>query len=103
MLMSHQIDVSCLGSFATCLMLCAVGFETSIFFASCLTFLAGNISRSMLLSLMVLDTNSSSFKKKQICHNARCLQILVGIWQEALVLVLHSTTHLQICYLSRSL
>ena len=37
----------------------------SIFFASCLTLLARNLSRSILLSLMVLDTNSSSFEKTQ--------------------------------------
>ena len=42
-----------------------VTFELSIFFASCLTLLAGNLSRSMLLSLIVLETNFSSFKKYQ--------------------------------------
>ena len=65
MLMSHQIDLSCLGSLAICLMCLAVAFEVSIFFASCLTMLAGNLPRSMLLSLIVLETNSSSFKKNQ--------------------------------------
>ena len=53
------------GSPGTCLIWCAVALELSIFFASCLTFLAGNFSRSTLLSFMVLDTNSSSYKKKQ--------------------------------------
>ena len=52
------------GSLATCLVWCAVAFYASIFFASCLTLLTGNLSRSILLSLMVLDVNSS-FKKNQ--------------------------------------
>ena len=43
----------------------AVAFDVSIFFASCLTLPAGNLSRSKLLLLMVFDTNSSSFKKNQ--------------------------------------
>ena len=43
----------------------AVTFELSIFLASFLTLLAGNLSRSILLSFMVLDTNSSSLRRNQ--------------------------------------
>ena len=64
-LMSHQIDLSPQGSLAICLMCLVVILELSIFYASCLTLLVGNLSRSMLLSLIVLETNSSSFKKKK--------------------------------------
>ena len=53
------------GSLATCLMCLAVTFELSIFFATCLILLVGNLSRSMLPSLIVFETNSSSFKKNQ--------------------------------------
>ena len=50
---------------ATCLMWCAVAFELSNFFASYLTLLAGNLSRSTLPSVIVLDTKSSAHKKNQ--------------------------------------
>ena len=65
-LMSHQMDLGCL--VVTCNLFdvtCAVAFEASIFLASCLTLLGGNFSKSILLSFMGLDTNSSSFKKNQ--------------------------------------
>ena len=52
------------GSLATGFMCLAVDFEDSIFLASCLTLLAGNFSRSIFKSFMVLETNSSSFWKK---------------------------------------
>ena len=39
--------------------------ELSIFFASCLTLFVGHLSRSMLLSLIVLETNSSFFRKNE--------------------------------------
>ena len=42
-----------------------VTLELSMFFGSYLTLLVGNLSRSMLLSLIVSVTNSSSFKKNQ--------------------------------------
>ena len=51
------------GGHTTCLLCLAVTFELSIFFASCLTMLAGNLSRSILLSLIVLETNSLSLRK----------------------------------------
>ena len=44
-------------------MVCS-GFETLYSFRSCHTLLAGNLSKSTLPSLMVLDTNSSSHKEK---------------------------------------
>ena len=53
------------GSHLTCLICHAAAFDASIFFANCLTLLAGNMWRSTLLTLMVLDANLSSFKKKQ--------------------------------------
>ena len=59
------------GSLATCLMCLPVDFKDSIFLASCLTFLAGNLSRSMIESLMVLETHSSLLRKTRIYHNAR--------------------------------
>ena len=51
--------VAC-GSFGTCLMYFAVDLDDSSFFDNCLTLLAGNLSRSMLESFIVLETNSSS-------------------------------------------
>ena len=60
---SKLICVAC-GSLDTCLMCLAVDLEDSNFFASYLTLLAGNLSRSILESLIVLDTNSSSLRKK---------------------------------------
>ena len=58
-----RLTCSTWGSLATALMCLVVDFEDSIFLASCLTLLDGNLSKSMLESLMVLQTNSSSFKK----------------------------------------
>ena len=55
--------VAC-GSFDACLMYFAVDLEDSNFFASCLTLLAGNLSKSKLESFIVLETNSSSLRKK---------------------------------------
>ena len=51
-------------SLPTCLMCLTVALDAFIFLASCLALLVGNLSRSPLLSLMVLHTNSS-FKKNQ--------------------------------------
>ena len=67
-----------LGSLPTCLMCHAVALDASIVFASCLTLLAGNLSRSILLSLMVLDTNASSFKKNQ--KMSQCKMFAVFCW-----------------------
>ena len=63
--MPHQINLCCWGSLAAALMCLMVDLEDSIFLESCLTLLTGNLSVSMLESLMVLETNSSSFKKNQ--------------------------------------
>ena len=52
-------------------MMCTVAFELSNFFANCQTLLAGNLSRSTLPSVMVLDMKSSSCKKNlkmSQCH-----------------------------------
>ena len=67
--------VAC-GSLATFLMCLAVVLELSIFLANCLNLLAGNLFKSMLLSLMVFNTNSSSLRKNQnIC--SLCLYSIV--------------------------
>ena len=73
------------GSLAAALTCLVVGFEDSIILASCLSLLAWNFSRSIWESFMVLETNSSSFRKKtRIYLYARYLQFLVGTWQETL-------------------
>ena len=64
-LMPHKINLCCLGSLTNALMCSAVDFEDSIFLTSCLPLHAGNLTKSMLESLLVLETNSSSFKKNQ--------------------------------------
>ena len=53
------------GSPDTCFICLAMAFELSNFLANWCTPLAGNLSRLMLPSLMVLDTKSSSFRKNQ--------------------------------------
>ena len=55
-----------------------VAFDAFIFYASCLTLLAGNFSRSLLLSFMVLDTNFSSFKKNQNISLCKILTVSGG-------------------------
>ena len=52
-------------SHATCLMCLAVDFEDSIFLASYLILLVGILFKTLFESLMVLETNSSSFMKNQ--------------------------------------
>ena len=61
------------GSLTTCLIWYVVAFDASTFLANCLTLFAGNFSKSTLLSFMLLDTNSSSFKKN---HNISLCKIL---------------------------
>ena len=55
-----------------------VDFEDSIFLASTLTLLAGNFSRSILELLMVLETNYSSFRKKQKIPQCKILAVSGG-------------------------
>ena len=55
----------------------AVDLEDSNFFVNCLTLLAGNFSRSILESFIVLDTNSSSLRKNQ---NMSLYRILAVSW-----------------------
>ena len=69
--------VAC-GSLDICLMCLAVDLEDSNFLASCLTLLAGNLSRSILESLRVLDTNSSSLRKKQKMIWCKILAVSCG-------------------------
>ena len=68
------------GSFDACLMYFAVDLEDSNFFASCLTLLAGNLSKSRFESFIVLKTNSSSLRKNQKMSLCKFLQFLVDIW-----------------------
>ena len=92
------------GLLATYLMCLVVDFEDLVFLASCITLLAGNFSRSILESLMVLESNPWSFRKKQKispCNDT--WQFLVGTWQETCEHKLHCTTHLQNIYLVWSL
>ena len=53
------------GSLVTCFICFAGACKLSIFLASCLTVLAGNLLNSTCPSFKVLDTNDSSFKKNQ--------------------------------------
>ena len=62
-LMVYQIDLCHLGVLPVVYYVLAVTFELFIFLASCLTLLAGNLSRSMLLSLIFLETYFSSLGK----------------------------------------
>ena len=61
------------GSLASCLMCPVEDFEESIFLASCFTLLAENFSRSILESLMVLETNSLSFRKNEKIFQCKIL------------------------------
>ena len=73
------------GSLDTCLMCLVVDLEDSHFLASCLTLLAGNISRSMLESLIILETNSSFLRKKPKYVSMQVLLFQVGTllgWSE---------------------
>ena len=63
---------------ATCFIWHAVVLELSILFASCHTLLAGNLSKSMLPSLMILDTNSSSCRKNQKISLCKILVVSGG-------------------------
>ena len=87
------------GSPATCLIWHAVALELYIFFASCLTLLAGNFSRSTLLSFMVLDTNSSSCRKnpkKSQCKSWLFLGGYLARWTYACTALYHSSTLLNL-------
>ena len=88
---------------ATCLMCLVVTFELSIFLASCLTLLAENLSRSIVLSFMVLDTNSSSLRKNQkyLCKEPSLS--LVDTWPEQPGSGQHYTIHPLTCFPAKSL
>ena len=66
------------GSHAACLIWHAVALELSIIFASWCTWLAGNLSKSTLLPLIVLDTNSSSGRKNQKISLCKILAVSGG-------------------------
>ena len=71
------------GSPATCLMYLTVALELSIFLGSWHTSLAGNLFKSMLLSLMVFDTNSSSLRKNQMISLCKILAVSCGYLAKA--------------------
>ena len=74
----------------------ALDLEDSNFLASCPTLPAGNFSRSILESLVVLQTISSSLRKKtnKICLCVVFLLFLVGTLPDWSGLVQHYTIHL---------
>ena len=89
-----------LGSLATCLMCLAVALDASNFFASWLTLLAGHLSRWTLLSLMVLNTNSSSLRKYQKISWCKTFTVSYGYLERltwACTALYHSSTDLLIC------
>ena len=91
--------VAC-GSFATCLMYFAVDSCDSSFFANCLTLLAGNLSRSMLESFIVLETNSSSLRKKQKMSLCNILAVSWGYFAKLIsdcTALYHSSTDWSPC------
>ena len=64
--------------YTTCDWVVLFAFDASIFFSSCLTLLAGNMWRSTLLSLMVFDINSSSFRKNQKMSQCKMFAVPSG-------------------------
>ena len=84
-------------SLTTCLMCLTVALDASIFLASCLALLVGNLSRSILLSLMVLDTNSSSFRRNQKRSLCKIFAVSCGYLERhtwAYTTLYHSSTNL---------
>ena len=99
-LMPHGINLGYLGSLTTALMCLVVDIEDSIFLANCLTLLAGNLSRSMFESLMVLETNSSSFRKNHNISLCKILAVSDGCFARtnwAWTALYHSLTYLFPC------
>ena len=88
------------GSLATCFICFAVALELSIFLASCLTLLAGNLLSSILLSLIVFETNSSSQRKNQKTSLCRILAVSCGYLANATCVytaLYHSSTDFAPC------
>ena len=96
--LSRLISTAC-GAPATCFIWHTVALELSIHFASCHTLLAGNLSKSTLPSLIVLDTNLHHIGKTRKYPCARSWLFLGVIWPDWLVLALHCTIHLHSCCL----
>ena len=84
---------------ATCLMCHTVAFVLSIFFANWQTVLVGNLSRSTLPSVMVLDTKSLSHRKSQNMSWCKFLQFQVDISQGLPAPVQHCTICQHSCFL----
>ena len=73
-----RLNFAACGSWETCLMCFAVDLDDSSFLANCLTLLAGNLSKSMLESLIVFDTKSSSLRKNQNMSLCKILAVSCG-------------------------
>ena len=95
------IWVAC-GSPATCLMWHAVALELSNFSISCLTLLAGDMSKSILSSVMVLDMKSSSHKKNLKISQCNIITVSGETLWDYFVLVQHCTIHWCFCYLGKN-
>ena len=90
----RSICAAC-GSPATCLMWHAVALELSMRFASCHTLLAGNLSKSTLPLVIVLDTNSSSHrknKKMSLCKTLNVAGVYFAGLTSACIALYHSST-----------
>ena len=77
-----------------------MALELSIFFASCHTLLAGNLSKSTLPSLIVLDTNPSPHRKNQKMSLCKILTVSGGYLARltcAFTALYHSSTFLLPC------
>ena len=82
-------------SLAIALMCLTVDFEDSIFLASCLTLLAGNLSKSMLEPWWFWKQTPHLLRRTRKYLYARYLEFLVGTWQGTLGFVQYCTTHPQ--------
>ena len=96
----RRLTCAACGSPATCLIWCTVALELSTLFASWYTLIAGNLSNSILPSLMVLDTNSSSYKKNQKISLCKILAVSGGYLARVALsctALYHSSTILLLC------
>ena len=91
--------VAC-GSLDIFLICLAVDLDDSNLLASCLTLLAGNLSRLMLESLIVLETNSSPLRKNQNISLCNILAASAGYFARlicAWTALYHSSTLISPC------
>ena len=96
----YQIYLCCLGVTCHLLNILGCGFRAFHLFVSCLALLAGNLYRSMLLSFIVFETNSSSLRKNQKISLCRilavsCVYLANATW--VCTALYHSSTDLSPC------